>query len=135
MIFVDTGAWYALATPSDADHERATAFVAGSTEPLVTSDYIVDELLTLFIVRGQKHKGVEWQRDVLEAGGMHLVRITEEDFANALRIYEQFADKQWSFTDCTSYVLMQRLKVTTAFSFDEHFRQFGTVTILPEKSE
>jgi uncharacterized protein len=134
MIFVDTGAWYALATPSDVDHERATAFVANSTEPLFTSDYVVDELLTLFVVRGQKHKGIEWRHDVLEAGGMHLVHVADKDFTNALRIYEQFADKQWSFTDCTSYVLMQRLKVLTAFSFDEHFRQFGIVSVLPPRS-
>jgi len=131
MIFVDTGAWYAMATPSDRDHERAKAFIAANTEPLVTSDYIVDELLTLFIVRGQKSKGFEWRRDVLEAGGTKLTRVSEEDFANALRIYEQFADKQWSFTDCTSYVLMQRLALHKAFAFDDLFRQFGTVNVLP----
>jgi predicted nucleic acid-binding protein len=38
MIFVDTGAWYALATPSDRDHERAKTFVAANTQPLVTSE-------------------------------------------------------------------------------------------------
>lgn len=43
MIFVDTGAWYALATLTDVDHAAAKAFVATISEPLVTSDYIVDE--------------------------------------------------------------------------------------------
>jgi predicted nucleic acid-binding protein len=59
MIFVDTGAWYALAIASDPDHKAAKSFVASITEPLVTSDYIVDELLTLFTVRGQKQRGIE----------------------------------------------------------------------------
>jgi predicted nucleic acid-binding protein len=54
MIFVDTGAWYALAIPSDPDHDQAKAFVASNSEPFLTTDYIVDELLTLFAVRGQK---------------------------------------------------------------------------------
>jgi len=131
MIFVDTGAWYALATPSDPDHDQAKGFAASISEPFVTSDYIVDELLTLFGVRGQKAKGVEWIQDVLQHGAADLVRVIEEDFANALRIYEQFQDKDWSFTDCTSYAIMQRLQLKRAFPFDHHFRQFGIVTVEP----
>jgi len=131
MIFVDTGAWYALATPSDPDHEAAKNFAATITEPFVTTDYIVDELLTLFGVRRQKPKGIEWKRDVLERGGADLVRVSDDDFANALRIYEQFQDKEWSFTDCTSFAVIQRVQVKQAFSFDHHFHQFGIVTVVP----
>ena len=131
MIFVDAGAWYALATPSDPDHDSAKLFAASINEPFVTSDYIVDELLTLFTVRRQKSKGIEWLHDVLERGGTDLVRVGETDFGNAVRIYEQFKDKEWSFTDCTSYVLIQRLQIKKTFSFDHHFRQFGIVEVMP----
>lgn len=131
MIFVDTGAWYALATPSDPDHARAKDFLESSAERLLTSDYVVDELLTLFVVRGQKGNGIEWMRDVLDGGGAQVVRLSDDDFAGALSVYEQFLDKAWSFTDCTSYVLIRRLGLRTAFSFDAHFRQFGIVTVVP----
>jgi predicted nucleic acid-binding protein len=131
MIFVDTGAWYALAVPSDPDHDQAKACIEASAAPLVTSDFVIDELLTLFVVRGRKSAGVQWLHDVLHQGAVRIVRVTEEDFAAALRIYEQFADKAWSFTDCTTYAVMKRLGVETAFSFDQHFRQFGTVAVLP----
>lgn len=131
MIFVDTGAWYALAIPTDPDHERAKAFLAISGEPFLTTDYIVDELLTLFSVRGQKTKGIEWASDVLARGGSRLERVSEEDFFLAVEIYKEFADKKWSFTDCTSYAVMQRLDIKNAFSFDHHFRQFGIVTVVP----
>ena len=47
-VFVDTGAWYAASVPSDTDHAAAIAFMRSNTEPLITSDYIYDELLTLF---------------------------------------------------------------------------------------
>ncbi len=53
MLFVDTGAWYALTVPSDPDHAAARHFLQQNPRPLVTSDYVVDELLTLFVVRGQ----------------------------------------------------------------------------------
>ena len=51
MIFVDTGAWYALAVPSDTDHAQAKSFLYAIDEQLITTDYIVDELLTLLTVR------------------------------------------------------------------------------------
>ncbi len=62
---------------------------------------------------------------------MRVEKVSWEDFSHALQIYENFADKAWSFTDCMSYVLIERLKIRTAFSFDQHFHQFGTVTVLP----
>ena len=131
MIFVDTGAWYALAVATDPDHEQAKAFLTTIAEPLLTTDYIVDELLTLFIVRGQKARGIEWRHDVLERGGTRLERVNETDFSDALQTYEEFADKEWSFTDCTSYVVMRRLNIKLAFSLDHHFRQFGIVSVGP----
>jgi predicted nucleic acid-binding protein len=131
VIFVDTGAWYALAIPSDVDHEEAKSFLATIDEPLVTTDYVVDELLTLFTARGEKNKGIEWKHDVLERGGVRLERVIDTDFLGALNVYEQFSDKQWSFTDCTSYLIIQRLDIKRAFSFDHHFRQFGVVAVAP----
>jgi hypothetical protein len=74
---------------------------------------------------------VEWLRDVLDANGVELARIDSELFLEACGVYTQFADKEWSFTDCTSYVLMRRLKIECALSFDEDFRQFGIVQVLP----
>ena len=46
-------------------------------------------------------------------------------------MFRDYADKDWSFTDCTSKVVIDSLGITTAFSFDQHFRQFGTVTVVP----
>ncbi|MEP6669176.1 MAG: twitching motility protein PilT [Chthoniobacter sp.] len=57
--------------------------------------------------------------------------LTEADILEAWRVFGRFSDKEWSFTDCTSKVLMERLGITRAFAFDEHFRQFGTLTVFP----
>jgi predicted nucleic acid-binding protein len=129
-IFVDTGAWFALSVPDDPDHAAASAFLRSNTERLLTSDYIFDELLTLFRNRGQMNRATDWV-DQVRQGRCEVVRVTEGDLEHATDIYFRFADKAWSFTDCTSYVLMQRLGIVRAFSFDAHFRQFGTVSVLP----
>jgi len=131
MVFVDTGAWFALSVTSDADHVRAKGFIAQNRERLVTTDFVVDELLTLFVVREQKSKGIIWLQDVLDRGGVEVIRVEPADFEAARGVYEQFVDKAWSFTDCTSYVVMQRLRIGKAFAFDEHYRQFATVLVLP----
>jgi predicted nucleic acid-binding protein len=83
------------------------------------------------VVRHEKAKGIEWLRDVLDGGGVAVIQIDPECFADACRIYIEFVDKAWSFTDCTSYAVMRRLSITKALSFDDDFRQFGTVQVVP----
>lgn len=65
------------------------------------------------------------------SGGIDLFQITHADFARAIDIYRNYSDKLWSFTDCTSLAIMERLNVSKAFAFDEHFRQFGSVVVVP----
>ena len=57
--------------------------------------------------------------------------VTNEDIINAWSVFHKFRDKDWSFTDCVSRTVMERLKIGTAFAFDDHFRQFGSVTVVP----
>ena len=49
----------------------------------------------------------------------------------AIGLVRRFRDKNWSFTDCTSRMVMEKLAIGTAFAFDQHFRQFGTVSVVP----
>ena len=53
MIFVDTGAWFASVVPTDRDHAVAVRWLRHNTQPLITTDYVVDETLTLLKARGQ----------------------------------------------------------------------------------
>jgi predicted nucleic acid-binding protein len=129
-VFVDTGAWFAASVPSDNDHVAATAFMKSNTDRLVTTDFIYDELLTLFRARGYTDRAADWVEQVRQ-NHCDMVRVTTSDIQNATDVFFRFHDKEWSFTDCTSRVVMERLGINQAFSFDEHFRQFGTVTVVP----
>jgi predicted nucleic acid-binding protein len=60
--------------------------------------------------------------------------LTEKDILQAWEIFQRFSDKGWSFTDCTSKAVLDKLNLTHAFAFDRHFQQFGTVIIIPEPS-
>jgi len=89
MLFVDTGAWFALAVPSDPDHQAARRFIEQNRLRLMTTDYVVDELLTLFRMRQQRQRAILWIDDILQAGGIELVQVTPADFQRALVAYRQ----------------------------------------------
>jgi uncharacterized protein len=130
-IFVDTGAWFAWCVPADRDHPVAREWFERNTHPLITTDYIVDELLTLLKMRGEYQRALEIGPPLLDGDLCNLEWTTHDDINDAWRVFSTFRDKEWSFTDCVSRVVMERLGVTAAVAFDEHFRQFGTVSVLP----
>jgi hypothetical protein len=133
QILVDTSAWDALADGSDPNHEIALLFrdeIAGHCR-LVVTNYILDELYTLLLMNiGYQHT-VDFKRrlDVLvQEGVLEVVWVSEDITAEAWAVFERFnVDKQWSFTDCVSYVVMKQRGMTEAFAFDHHFAQMGFV--------
>jgi predicted nucleic acid-binding protein len=131
VIFVDTSAWYAAFVPSDRNFATADSWIRANDARLVTTDYIVDELITLMDKRGERRRGALARTVLLEQDGAELIFVSPDDFREAWELHDKYRDKDWSFTDCTSYVVMQRLGITSAFSFDVHFRQFGTVSVIP----
>ena len=131
MIFVDTGAWFASLIPTDPDHASATAWLAENSSPLLTTDYVIDETLTLLRARGERTRALLLGARFFRDGLAEIHKITETDLELAWETFERFADKDWSFTDCTSKVVMDQLRITQAFAFDHHFKQFSTVQIVP----
>lgn len=131
MIFVDTGAWFAAIVPGDPDHSAAYTWIQANDENLVTTDFVLDELLTLLKVRGEFARALRLGNEFRDRQVCQIEWVTPADFAAAWDVFSTYRDKGWSFTDCTSRVVMQRLAITTAFSFDGHFRQFGDVSIVP----
>jgi len=131
MIFVDTGAWYAWYVVDDIDHKRAETWFRDADDRLVTTDYVLDELLTLLQVRGHGAIAIAAGEMLFSGGPCDLEFVQPEDVQQAWKVFSTYLDKGWSFTDCTSRIIMQRLNVTRAAAFDDHFRQFGTVTVEP----
>ncbi len=131
MIFVDTGAWYASVVPNDPDHQIATNFIHENVGRLCTSDFVVDELLTLLSARNRRTATIALGAKLFNEDLARLIWDEEQDVRRAWEVFRSFKDKKWSFTDCTSKVVMERVGIQTAFTFDHHFKQFGTIAIVP----
>ncbi|MEK7794400.1 MAG: PIN domain-containing protein [Candidatus Hydrogenedentota bacterium] len=131
MIFVDTSALGALFNPREAFHERAATWSRANRESLVTTDYVVDETLTLLRARRAGHRAIEAGTQLFSGELATIEFVTLDDFNRAWEIFRDYSDKSWSFTDCASRVVMQLLNVSAAFAFDKHFRQFETISVVP----
>jgi len=129
-IFVDTSAWYAIIDKNDQDHAAAVSKIQILDRPLVTSNYIFDEILTLLQARLGPSIAIPFGQKLWDQEVSALVRITEEDEEKAWRVFRQYTDKGFSFTDCTSFALMERLDINTVFALDDHFVQYGKFVIL-----
>ena len=131
MIFTDTGGWYGLSVTEDPNHLTALGWSARNRQPLVTTDYVVDETLTLLRARGHSTSALALGQQFFGGSLATIYYLTEDDIRAAWQVFMRYADKEWSFTDCTSKAVMERLGIIEAFAFDHHFRQFGTVTVVP----
>jgi predicted nucleic acid-binding protein len=131
MIFADTSAWYAFFVVKDSRHQDAKSWILRNGERLVTTDYVLDELLTLMKCRGEYAQSLAAGESILFQEVSDLTLVSLEDIENAWNVFKNFRDKGWSFTDCTSYVVMKKFSLTKAFAFDEHFSQFGNVEVVP----
>jgi len=70
-------------------------------------------------------------KDFFHSELAEIHKLSSADIALAWEVFEGFADKNWSFTDCTSKAVIERLGITQAFAFDHHFNQFGNVEVVP----
>lgn len=131
MIFVDSGGWFASVVTDDDDHEMAKIWMEENKEPLFTTNYIVDETLTLLRARGENKKALEIGDLFFRGLLANIYHLSEEEVLQTWEIFQQFSDKDWSFTDCSSKVICEKFGITHALSFNKHFRQFGTVVIVP----
>ncbi|MGH9366974.1 MAG: type II toxin-antitoxin system VapC family toxin [Thermoanaerobaculia bacterium] len=130
-VLVDTSAFYALQSSGDPrEHALAVAEAARFDSDgalLVTSDYVLDETYTLLRSALGHRAAVRFGREI-RRGGVEIAQVDPEIQDEAWRIFERYSDKDFSFTDCTSFAVMIRGRIELAFTLDRHFRQFGFET-------
>ena len=133
-LFVDTAGWMAIADRSDPIHRDACAARDTWLEQggrLLTTDYIVDETLTLLRMRLGIDAAERWWQMVSNSSRLKTEWINPQRAERARQWFFKWQDQAFSFTDCTSFVVMQELAVNDALTSDHHFRIAG-FQILPE---
>lgn len=128
-VFIDTSAFYALLDGRDrwnAEATRQFGAVTDERRPLVTSNLVVAETYTL-ARRALGHRAaLRW----LDSLDINLFFETEEHHGEVCRLLARYEDKSFSYTDALSFVLMERLGIPVALTFDADFRRYG-LDVLP----
>jgi predicted nucleic acid-binding protein len=125
MIFVDTGVWFARFVPKDSNHERVVAWFTSNKEALVTTDYCVDETLTLLSARERPYLAIEAGRELFGETIAQLHFLSTAQINRGWILFQQRAAAGLSFTDCTSKIVIDDLGIVSAAALDRHFGQFG----------
>ncbi len=132
-IFVDTGAWLALADKDDAHHKKASSIFPSllkTGKGLITSNLVIAESYILIL----KELGHTAAIDFIERinGSPRIMRICSgpDIEKEAEGILKKYKDQDFSYTDAVSFAIMRHQEINKAFSFDKHFQTMG-FTIVP----
>jgi predicted nucleic acid-binding protein len=131
MIFVDTSAIVALAFPKDQFYSEANIWQKeNKKESFITTNTVVIEALGWVRYKGGRKIAVEVGEKLYLGDDIDIVKVTPEDEKNAWSVFKKLDGRGVSMVDCTSFVVMKRLKIKKVFAFDSDFAKAG-FTVLP----
>ncbi|MEW6690194.1 MAG: hypothetical protein AB1452_14010 [Pseudomonadota bacterium] len=134
-LFVDTAGWVMLADASDAAHRRAVSFrdrwlAEGGL--LVSTDFVMDETFTLLRARAGLSVAEKWWDQAGSGARVRWESVGPARLEKARHWFFRWRDKDFSFTDCTSFVVMKERRIRAALTNDRHFTQAG-FEVFPEE--
>lgn len=129
-VFADTFYYIALLFPNDVAHQQATAFTASLKGRMVTTAWVLTELANAMSAPRNRIKLLAFLDHLRNDSAITIVPATQELFDEGMELYRNRPDKEWSLTDCISFVVMGRDGLTEALTGDHHFEQAGFTALL-----
>jgi predicted nucleic acid-binding protein len=125
LVFLDTSAIYALINKKDPSHKKIEDFLKNFKGDIFITNYVFDESVTLIRARLGHEKAVFVGNILLKSPQIEKIWVTPDDEKRAWELFVSRNDKSYSFTDCTSFIVMRRIKIKNCLTLDGHFRQEG----------
>jgi predicted nucleic acid-binding protein len=129
-VFADTFYFLALVNPKDQAHRKALDFSAGFDGSIVTSTWILMEVGDALCRVPDRATFLKLLDNLANDSSTGVVPATQDVFEKAKILFAARPDKDWSMTDCTSFVIMQEGGMTDAITGDKHFVQAGFRVLL-----
>jgi len=132
-VFVDTVAWIALLNSSDGLHtpaQQAMHDLRQQNVHLVTTEFVLIEVADALSAPAVRAQTVAFINGLRQLAILHIIPANPNLLADGWTLYSQRPDKEWSLTDCISFVVMTQEHMTRAFTSDHHFEQAGFIKLL-----
>ncbi|MCX5676112.1 MAG: PIN domain-containing protein [Planctomycetota bacterium] len=129
-VLADTSYYLALFNENDPHHKAALQFSRAAALTVVVTDFVLLEIGNAYSRRSMRGTFCTLVADVRSDPWCQLVPVSKALFEAGLLLYARRPDKDWSLTDCISFVVMKRLRLTEALTADRHFEQAGFKVLL-----
>ena len=135
VLFADTVFWFGLARNRDQHRARAKAWKAwldAEGARLVTTEAVLWEWLNAAADVQTRQAAVAGYLECQQELRLTIAPFTKERISKAVTLYEARHDKEWSLTDCLSFIVMEEMHLGCALTTDHHFEQAGFRALLLE---
>ena len=132
-VFVDTAAWIALINQRDALHNSALEISKNLRQKqasLVTTEFVLLEVADGLCNLPIRLNTINFIDGLYQLPKLKIIRLDKILFDTGWQLYKQRLDKEWSLTDCISFVVMRYESITQAFTSDRHFEQARFIKLL-----
>ena len=124
-VFADSYYFLALLNRRDQAHNRCLLFSQSSSQPVVTTAWVLMEVGDALRQGQHRIAFMTLVQDLIEDPDSTILPADQRLLDKALELFGSRPDKEWSLTDCTSFVAMQQIGLTQALTADHHFEQAG----------
>ncbi len=129
-VFADTFYFLARLNPKDTAHAKAVLVGTQDDRPMVTTAWVLTEVADAMAEPSNRPAFLRLLTLLRSAPDVVIVPSTPDLFDHGLELYAQRTDKDWSLTDCISFVVMAAQGLSEALTGDHHFEQAGFVALL-----
>jgi predicted nucleic acid-binding protein len=129
-VFADATFYIAAASPRDQNHLAARRFAESFSGRVVTTEYVLTEVANFLSGSARRAKFLESLRAIQKDRNTEIVPSTHDLWLRGLEFYARRTDKDWSLTDCISFVVMTDRGLKDALTADHDFEQGGFNVLL-----
>ena len=128
-VFADSFYFLAAINEHDEAHPRARQVAQSEPHHLITTEWVLTEVGDAFAKPHWRPSFLRMINDLRDDANVRIVEASHELFERAVSLFAKRPDKEWSLTDCISFVVMEEHQVQVAWSGDHHFEQAGFAAV------
>ncbi|HEY6168839.1 MAG TPA: PIN domain-containing protein [Verrucomicrobiae bacterium] len=130
VVFADAFYFVARLNRRDQHHERVLAFSQSFRAHVLTTDWVLMEVADALAKSECRPRVREFILHLRQSAAYEIVPTSRDLLDRALDLYHQHRDKEWTLTDCVSFVVMRERGIGDALTEDRHFEQAGFTPLL-----
>ena len=129
-VFADASYYIALLSPRDQHHQDAIRVSGQLRQPVIVTDLVLIEVSNALASIDSRVGAVALWAHLQNDPSVTIVAASTELIADGRNLYARRSDKEWSLTDCVSFIVMEKRGLNDALTADHHFQQTGFTALL-----